>query len=349
MKKEITDHSITIGGVTVHPGQRTLIDIPISPLYTRTPMNIAVHVINGKKPGPRMFITSAVHGDELNGVEIIRRLLKVTDLENLKGTLIAVPIVNIFGFIYRSRYLPDRRDLNRSFPGTKQGSMAGRMAQLIIEEIVNHCTHGIDIHTGAIHRRNLPQIRANLKDPVTLAMSKAFGAPVIIDGGLIHGSLRCQAVEQGIAMLLYEAGEALRMNEVAIRMGVKGVVNVMRSLKMLPAATKKSKDFIKPFIAHSAIWIRANHAGLCVSPVRLGTEVEKDQLLAIIADPISGVEFPLLSPCKGVVIGVNKLPLVNEGDAILHIAKTGGSEMELVREANNEIPISEEEVTLVVE
>jgi uncharacterized protein len=341
--------NITIGGVTVFPGQRTLIDIPISPLYTRTPMNIAVHVINGKKPGPRMFITSAVHGDELNGVEIIRRLLKVTDLDRLKGTLIAVPIVNIFGFIYRSRYLPDRRDLNRSFPGSKQGSMAARMAHLILEEIVSHCTHGIDIHTGAIHRRNLPQVRANLKDPVALSMAKAFGAPVVIDGGIIHGSLRCQAVEQGVTTLLYEAGEALRMNEVAIRMGVKGVVNVMRSLKMLPPIKKKSKDVIKPFIAHSAIWIRADHSGLCVSPIRLGSEVEKDQPLAIIADPISGVEFPLLSPCKGIVIGVNKLPLVNEGDAILHIAKTTGTEMELVREANSGVSLSDDEATLIVE
>lgn len=346
---DVINEPITIGGVTVAPGQRMVIDLPISPLYTRTPMNVAVHVINGKKPGPRMFITSAVHGDELNGVEIIRRLLKVTDLEHLRGTLIAVPIVNIFGFIYRSRYLPDRRDLNRSFPGSKQGSMAARMAQLIIEEIVSQCTHGIDIHTGAIHRRNLPQVRANLKDPVTLEMAKAFGAPVIIDGGVIHGSLRCQAVEQGVTMLLYEAGEALRMNEMAIRMGVKGLINVLRQLKMLPAAIKKVKPIIKPFIAHSAVWIRANHAGLCVSPVRLGTEVEKDQLLATIADPISGVEFSVISPCKGIVIGVNKLPLVNEGDALLHIAKSGGNEMELMREANNEIPLSDDEVTLVVE
>ena len=156
-----------------------------------------------------------------------------------------MPIVNIFGFIYRSRYLPDRRDLNRSFPGLKQGSMAARMAQLIMQEIVSQCTHGIDIHTGAIHRRNLPQIRANLKDPVTLGMAKAFGAPVLVDGSLINGSLRSQAVEQKIHSLLYEAGEALRMNEVPIRMGVKGIVNVLHELKMLPSihCQKKPKSY----------------------------------------------------------------------------------------------------------
>ena len=292
------DHGITIGGVYVEPGQRAVIDLPTSSLYTRTPMNITVHVINGAKPGPRLFVTSAVHGDELNGVEIVRRLLKLNELDQLHGTLIAVPIVNIFGFIYRSRYLPDRRDLNRSFPGSKKGSIAARMAQLIMEEIVSQCTHGIDIHTGAIHRRNMPQVRGNLKDPNILAMAKAFGVPVLISGSLIAGSLRSQAKAEKVHTILYEAGEALR---ISFTVPVEGEP---------PKAA----------------------AGDRKTPVKLGTMIEKDQLLAIIADPITGHEFPVNAPYKGMVIGVNKLPLVNEGDALLHIARTASGKSELLEE-----------------
>ena len=341
-KSNKKDHGITIGGVYVEPGKRAVIDLPTSSLYTRTPMNITVHVINGTKPGPRLFVTSAVHGDELNGVEIVRRLLKLNELDQLHGTLIAVPIVNIFGFIYRSRYLPDRRDLNRSFPGSKKGSIAARMAQLIMKEIISQCTHGIDIHTGAIHRRNLPQVRGNLKDPTIMAMAKAFGVPILISGALINGSLRSQAVEQKVHTILYEAGEALRINEVPIHVGVRGVVHVMRELKMLPP-TKPTKTLPEPFIAHSSAWIRANHAGLCVSPVKLGTMIEKDQLLAIIADPITGHEFPVKAPYKGMVIGVNKLPLVNEGDALLHIARSASVKSDLLGVTNAEMILDPEE------
>jgi predicted deacylase len=325
MKANQTDHTITIAGTVVAPGERVSIDLPTSPLYTRTPMSIPVHVINGKLPGPKLFITSAVHGDELNGVEIIRRLLKLEEINHLRGTLIAIPIVNIFGFVYRSRYLPDRRDLNRVFPGSKRGSMAARIAYLIMQEIIMQCTHGIDIHTGAIHRRNLPQVRADLKDHVTLGMAKAFGASVIVDGSVIGGSLRSQAVEHKVHTLLYEAGEALRMNEVPIRRGVRGIINVMREIEMLPHV-KKTKPASEPFIAHASAWLRANHAGLFVSSAGLGDEIERDQQVAIIADPITGDEFPVMAPSKGIIIGINKMPLVNEGDALLHIAQVRAME-----------------------
>ena len=320
MKEKPNDHTITIAGISVAPGQQAFIDLPASPLYTRTPMSIPVHVVNGKQPGPRLFITSAVHGDELNGVEIIRRLLKLEEINHIHGTLIAMPIVNIFGFIYRSRYLPDRRDLNRVFPGSKRGSMAARIARLIMQEVIQQCTHGIDIHTGAIHRRNLPQVRANLNDPITYAMAKAFGVSVLVDGSVISGSLRSQAVESHVHTLLYEAGEALRMNEVPIRKGVRGVLGVMREINMLPKV-KKTKVTPEPFIAHATAWLRADHAGLFVSSVGLGDEVDINQQVAIIADPISGQEFAIHALSKGIIIGINKMPLVNEGDALLHIAE----------------------------
>ncbi|MGA2654443.1 MAG: succinylglutamate desuccinylase/aspartoacylase family protein [Gammaproteobacteria bacterium] len=317
-KKDTENHSITINNIEVKPGTHAMIDLPISPLYTRTPINMSIHVVNGAKPGPRLFITSAIHGDELNGVEIIRRLLKLKLLNHLSGTVIAIPIVNIFGFIYRSRYLPDRRDLNRSFPGSKTGSMAARIADLLLEEVVSKCTHGIDLHTGAVHRSNWPQVRANLNDTHTCKLAHAFGTPVLINGLHLEGSLRGAAVNRGIPTLLYEAGEALRIDEFAIHVGVRGILNVMRELKML-----KPKDnpepVTKPVIAQASQWIRANEAGLFLDPMPLGEKVKKGDTLGIIANPITGEETPITSPVAGIIIGVNHLPLVNEGEALFHI------------------------------
>ncbi len=318
MKKSMSDDVITINKVSVPPGTHTLVDLPISPLYTRTPLSIPIHVVNGAKPGPILLITSAIHGDELNGVEIIRRLLKLKLLDHLSGTLIAIPIVNIFGFIYRSRYLPDRRDLNRSFPGSKTGSMAARIADLILEEVVNVCTHAIDLHTGAVHRSNWPQIRADLNDAHTLKLASAFGTPVLINGLYLNGSLRKSTVSRGIPTLLYEAGEALRLDEFAIHVGVRGIINVMRALGMLKSKVTTEKT-APPVIAQASQWVRACEAGLILSPKPLGESVKAGDALCFIANPISGEETPVHSPVDGIIIGVNHLPLVNEGEAIFHI------------------------------
>ena len=217
-------------------GQRAIVDLELPKLNSHTHLSMPVHVVHGKKDGPCLFVSAAVHGDELNGVEIIRRLLEVKALSRLAGTLVAVPVVNVYGLIHQSRYLPDRRDLNRSFPGSAAGSLAGRVAHLFIDKIVRHCTHGIDLHTGAIHRTNLPQIRANLDDQETERLARAFGVPVLLNATLRDGSLREAASELGIPMLLYEAGEGLRFDEVCIRAGLLGVLNVMRALAMLPAS-----------------------------------------------------------------------------------------------------------------
>ncbi len=314
------DHSITICDTTIAPGTQAIIDLPVSPLYTQTPMNIPVHVINGKKPGPVLLVCAAVHGDEINGVEIIRRLLNKRLLKSLEGTLIAVPIVNIFGFIYHSRYLPDRRDLNRSFPGSKEGSMASRMSYIFMHEILEQCTHGIDFHTGGAHRTYLPQVHANLTKKKTLRLAKAFGVPVLLDVKEQDNSLRAVAAKYKIPFLIYEAGEALRLDELSIRVGLKGILNVMRELKMLKK-TAHATLRAKPFIAHSSTWLRAEQSGLLLSPMALGHRVLKKQILAHIADPISGKSTEVLSPTKGIIIGRTHLPLVNEGDALFQIAK----------------------------
>jgi len=312
-----------IAGQTIKPGQKLTFDLPVTRLYTYAPINIPVHVIHGKYAGPRMFVSAAIHGDELNGVEIIHRLLEHKGLSRLRGTLIAIPIVNIHGFISHSRYLPDRRDLNRSFPGSTTGSLAARIAHLFMHEIVMQCDYGIDLHTAAIHRDNLPQIRANLEDELTLELAKEFDVPVILNANLRDGSLRESAAEQGIPMLLYEGGEALRFNEVVIRAGLRGVINVLRKLKMLTTPKRSRITNIDPIIARSSSWVRAPGSGVLRTMVKMGQRVNRGDKVGLIVDPIGEQKLDITTPHDGIVIGRTNLPLANEGDALLHIARFG--------------------------
>ena len=312
---------ISIGGQTIQPGQRITLDLVVGKLYTHNEVTMPVHVIHGKEDGPTLFVCAAIHGDEITGVEIIRRLLKTPALKRIRGTLLAVPIVNVHGFINKSRYLPDRRDLNRSFPGSKSGSLAARLANLFMEEIVSKATHGIDLHSGAIHRDNFPQIRANLDDQRTMDMAMAFGIPVIINSEIPAGSLRGAAMKFDIPAIVYEAGEALRFDELSARHGVSGILRVMRFLHMLPTKAAKAHKHIEPFIARSSTWVRTPDAGILRSKTRLGARVKKDDTLGIVADPFGGKEMLVTSPNSGIVIGMNNLPLVNEGEALFHIAR----------------------------
>ena len=310
--------AITIGGTTIAPGQRASIDLPIADLYTGTSISMPVKVVCGKRRGPTLFVCAAIHGDELNGVEIIRRLLKRKLLRSLQGTLIAVPVVNVHGFLDQSRYLPDRRDLNRSFPGSVRGSLASRMAHTFVDEIVSRAEYGIDLHTGAINRSNLPQIRANIGDDRNLELAKAFGAPVVIDSALRDGSLRECAAERGLPMLVYEAGEALRFDDLSIRAGLRGVFNVMRHLGMLPG-TSSGKP-IKPVIANSTSWVRAPVSGVLSHKAELGSSVREGERLAVVGDPLGEAEEKVLAPFDGIVIGRSNLPLAHEGDALFNLA-----------------------------
>lgn len=304
----------------IAPGARASVSLPVPQLYTRTPMEMPVHVVRSRVDGPRLFVSAALHGDELNGIEIIRRLLKRRGLKRLSsGTLIAVPMVNIYGVIERSRYLPDRRDLNRSFPGSERGSLASRVAHVFMSEIVANATHGIDLHTGAIHRSNIPQVRANLDDAATLEIARAFGVPVLLNSRLRDGSLREAARSRGVPMLVYEAGEALRFDELSIRAGVRGIENVMRYLGMLPPE-REAKSVQEPFVARSSRWIRAPYSGVLHGMVRLGARVAKGDVLGRITDPFGGEESIIRADADGIVIGRTYLPLVNEGDAAVHVA-----------------------------
>ncbi|MFW6050046.1 MAG: succinylglutamate desuccinylase/aspartoacylase family protein [Myxococcota bacterium] len=312
---------LRVGGVRVEPGERATVDLPVAGLYTHGDLTMPVRVVRGKKPGPTLFVSAAIHGDEINGVEIIRRLLKMRALRRLRGTLLAVPVVNVFGFIGHSRYLPDRRDLNRSFPGSGQGSLASRLAELFLREVVAKSTHGIDLHTAAVHRSNLPQLRVSLAVPGVEPLAHAFGAPVVLDANVRDGSLRSAVYDRGVPLLVYEGGEALRFDEVAIRVGLRGVVGVMHALGMLPTPPSKPRKPMRPLVAKSSSWVRAPESGVLRTRSVLGALVEEGTVLGTIGDPFGDREIEVRAPASGLVVGRLHLPLVNEGDALFHVAR----------------------------
>ncbi len=311
---------LTIGEFDILPGEQRKIELPVAKLYTDANVSLPVHIIRGKKPGPTIFISAAVHGDELNGIEIIRRLINEKKFKISKGTVIAVPMVNVYGVVNQSRYMPDRRDLNRCFPGSAKGSLAARVAYIFLNEIVKHCDYGIDLHTGAIHRSNLPQIRADMSDPETKELANIFGVPVILNSNLVDGSLRESAVKSETKILLYEAGEALRFDEFSIRAGMKGILNILKHLGMTrkSALTKRKKQ--TPFIANGSQWARANASGIVHNLVQLGDQITKGQVLAEIGSPYGEVIDSVKASRSGILIGKQNIPLVQEGEAMFHIA-----------------------------
>ena len=316
---------LIIGGVEILKGSNTTINLELPKLYN-TPTQLPVRVIRGKKNGPVVFVSAAIHGDELNGVEIIRRFRKLNILKKLQGTLILVPVVNVYGMMNLSRYLPDRRDLNRCFPGSSKGSLAGRVAKIFFEEIVKKSNLGIDLHTASIHKSNLPQVRTNTENEYTFRLAKAFGAPVVLHSELRDGSLRSVAQEEGIPILLYEAGEALRFDETSIRIGVQGIVNVLRANEMLPKLVRKTTKKL-PIITKSSKWIRSSNSGMLRTIKALGETVEMDEIIAFIDEPLGDESFEIKSPFDGVIIGKSEIPLVQEGDAVFHIANFNNLDM----------------------
>jgi uncharacterized protein len=321
----------SIGGVEVAPGTRRLVDLPVSRLSNHTPVTLPVHVLHGEAPGPTMFVTAAVHGDELNGVEIIRRTLRTLSPAALHGTLLCVPVVNAYGFIGRSRYLPDRRDLNRSFPGSPHGSLAARLAHLLLTEVVRRSTLGIDLHTAAIHRVNLPQIRcAYAKRPRVRELAEAFGAGVILEAPERPGSLRNAAREMGVDVLVYEGGEGLRFDEFAIQAGVDGIAGVMLKVGLLQLASRPDSERAErragapslrpPFYANASRWVRAPEAGVLRTTVKIGDAVGEREVIGHIANPYEDSDVPVRSQRRGIVVGRTTLPIVNVGDALFHIA-----------------------------
>ena len=309
---------ITIGGVTIAPGTRRHVELPVARLPTDTSLSMPVAVINGLRPGPRLWLNAVIHGDEVNGVEIIRQLLQQLRPRDLTGTVIAVPIVNVFGFVNESRLLPDRRDLNRSFPGSPRGSLSAQLAHLFMTEVVSRCNYGIDFHTGSDHRTNLPQLRVDLSDAEVERLAKAFAAPVTVDAAYRDGSLRsaCRAI--GIPLLVFEGGEAHRFNAGAVRVGIEGTLRVLAELGMLQG-DQVPPDNETTIVRHSH-WERARRSGIVRIDVYPGQPVQRGEVLGIIGDALGTRHAAVRASRTGIVLGYTRNPLVSQGDALVHLA-----------------------------
>lgn len=314
--------AFVLGETSIAPGSRTAVDLPVGNVTSHAPVILPVQVVRGRKDGPCLLVTGCLHGDELNGSEIVRRLLRAPALRRLRGTLLAVPILNLPAFLNRSRYLPDRRDLNRCFPGAAAGSLGARLAKVVSAELLPRCEAVIDLHTGAVNRPNLPQIRVTPGDAPSMRLAKAFGAPVIVVAAVREGSFRGACVDAGKKMVLFESGEAARLEAATIRFGLRGIMAVMRELGMLPRrkglAVEKGKQ--RPVICRKSGWERATAFGLFTPLVSLGKAVTENDLLGFVADPLSNEEFPVTASREGIVIGRTNEGLVDEGDALYHVA-----------------------------
>lgn len=309
-----------VGGKAIKPNSVARIEIPIARLPIGTWTSLPVVVIRGKKDGKRLWLTGAIHGEELNGVEIIRRVIDLLKPARMRGAVIAVPIVNVYGFIHHSRYLPDRRDLNRSFPGSRTGSLAAHIAYTLMTQVITHCGYGIDLHTASQHRYNLPQIRADMTDKETRMLAKAFRPPIIMHAGMRDKSLREAATNLGIKTLLYEAGEPNRFNEEAIQAGIADILMVLAYLQIFKGKIPKTQQK-RFFYADKSRWIRARVSGLLHTNFPLGMMVKKAQVLGDISDTLGNRRVPLKAPVSGMIVGYTQHPIVNRGDAVIHIAE----------------------------
>jgi predicted deacylase len=318
---DVRNDPITIGTTTVPPGRKVRIELPFARLPTGSHAYLPIAVINGRTAGPNVWVSGGIHGDEINGVEVVREVMRALDARNLHGAVIAVPIVNPLGFLMRSRYLPDRRDLNRAFPGSPRGSTASRLAHLFLTEVVSHCSVGIDCHTASNHRMNIPQIRADIDDAETLRLARAFGAPFTIESRVRDGSLRQAAIERGIKMLVYEAGQSDRFDEEAIDFGVSGVMRTLRSMRMIDITLPRAAP---TRVIRRTKWLRARRGGLVEIEPRLGDRVVAGEVVARISDAFGVRPTQVKTTITGWVIARTLSPLANPGDPLLHIAAQEG-------------------------
>lgn len=304
-------------GEDIKPGASASLNMTISEGYSGSSVSIPVYVWRGKDPGPTVSITAAVHGDEINGTGVIRHIIRERPFDLIAGTLVFVPVVNMLGFERHSRYLPDRRDLNRSFPGSKDGSLASRLARSIFDLIITRCDYGIDLHTAAVRRTNFPNIRADLTDERLAAFARSFGAEVLIQSKGPKGSLRASACKAGCATLILEAGEVWKVEPGVVEYAVRGIHNCLRYLNM------STGDPIKPAYrieTKTTKWIRAAQGGFLEFHISPGDIVEKDQPLATNTNLMGDQQNVILAPKKGVVLGMTTLPSVAPGDPICHLA-----------------------------
>ena len=306
--------AIKIGRNEILPGESKKISYKISESYLGNSVSIPVHVLSSLKAGPVVFISGGIHGDEMNSIAIINDLMKKIVHIN-KGILIFIPVVNIFGFQDNSRYLPDRRDLNRCFPGQKTGSLADRLAYRIFYDIITQCDYGIDCHTAAFPRTNFPQLRADLSNESVRKLAESFNAPIIVNSKGGVKTLRSAATKQGCPTIVYESGEVNRFESQTIKTGIKGIQNVLKSLDMIKGNhTQKST-----IIIHHSHWVRSNDGGLLRLQVHSGDLVKKGTILAVCQNIFTLEEKHVLSPYTGIIIGLTLRPAIQPGEPVCHI------------------------------
>jgi len=311
-----------IGAHQVAAGERATIKLPVGSFLTHEELVLKTIVVHGKSPGPTLLLTACIHGDEYNGTEIIRRILRHPTLRKLHGTLIAVPVVNRPGFVTRSRYMPDRRDLNRLFPGSPTGPLGSRLARVLSDQLLPLSDVVIDLHTGAVNRPNLPQIRVTVDDDEALELAKSFAPPVILVAPKRESSLRGTCRDLGKAVLLFESGEALRLDTPSIRYGVQGVLSVMRHMGMLSSKYKSAKIKNAPIVSTKSYWERAPRGGIFTPLAPLGRVVTEGSVLGFIADPYGTAETEVTCTRSGIVIGRTNDATADEDDGLFHIALT---------------------------
>lgn len=307
---------ITINKQDIKAGENKTVILDSYELHTKTKIEIPVHVINSGKPGPTILLSAGMHGEETNGIEIIRKIIRRKEVQELKcGAIIAIPVINIISFLYGSRDLPDGRDLNRCFPGTRNGSIGSRIAYDLVKHILPIIDFGIDFHTGGAKINNYPQLRCVFEFEGNLELAEKFGAPLIINSKYRDGTFRKEAAKKNKPILVYEAGESMRFDYLAINEGINGCLRLMKAYKMVGIeipdmpAVKIMRD----------TWIRANASGLFHMNKANGSHVRKDDLLGVLCSPFGNSEEKILAPGAGYLIGINNQPVVNQGDALIHL------------------------------
>lgn len=316
-KKNFKNKTVVIRGHKIGLGESKLIKISVDRLPTGTLIEIPVYIFNSKEPGPTILLQAGLHGDEVNSVELIRRMLIDKSYKIQKGCVIVVPLLNIFGFLNLSRNMHGK-DVNRSFPGSKKGSLASRMAYYLMKEIVNNVDFAIDFHTGGEQRSNFPQIRYTSNDERAIQLATIFNAPYMFSSSLIPNSFRNECFKNDIPVLVFEGGESLRLDELSIEKGINGTLNILHYFKMISEKVSIPK-MEKSILINKRKWIRAEIAGLFSIKINNGDLVKKEQTLGFIMDTYGETKFEVKSPKNGYIIAVNNFPIVNMGDALFHI------------------------------
>jgi len=316
----------TLLGKKIERGETVQLNIDIARLHTRTAIEVPVIISRGKEPGPVILLNAGIHGDEVNGVEIVRQIIAKNYHKPQKGTVICIPVLNVFGFLHQIREFPDGRDLNRVFPGSKEGSLGSRFAYFFMKEIIPNIHYCIDYHTGASKRFNYTQLRIEGSDTETLALAEVFGAPFILLSKELPKSFRSEASKKGVKVLLFEGGKSLDLDRIVTKIGVTGALKVMHQLGMRDFTKeielngiKKGLESESPILLANSSWLRARFSGMFRSFVSIGTKIKKGMILGTISDPFGDFEKRVIAKTKGYIICSNHSPIVNQGDALFHI------------------------------